>query len=82
MRMPSRIEIRDVTIAWPSIASRNAPIVASTGEPNSFRATSHRSGTASVPRIATPMRQPKGLSAPNRSMPRPMTSLPSGGCTT
>ncbi|CAM5651531.1 hypothetical protein STENM223S_07592 [Streptomyces tendae] len=50
-------------------------------ERNSRRPIRHSSSTERVPSSAVMKRQPNG-SKPNSSSPRPMTYLPTGGCTT
>ena len=73
---------RLMTIALPSIANSRPPIVASASEPVSLFATSMMSTTATMPASAVAIRQPTGLSGPKASIPRPMSHLPNGGCTT
>ncbi|SIH96953.1 Uncharacterised protein [Mycobacteroides abscessus subsp. abscessus] len=79
--MSSRL-VREWTKCSPSIERRTAAAHAKNAERKSFQATSPIRKTVSVPTTATENRQPKESSAPKRSMPSPITHLPSGGWTT
>ena len=73
---------RDITIALPSTARRNAAITATIVDGQSRRATSASRKTAAVPASAVVARHQNALSAPNAAMPSAIIHLPSGGCTT
>ena len=75
----SSIEVRLMTIARPSMASRNPASVPSRSERNILRTVLARTRTLRVPKRTAMMRNPNGL-IPKICSPIAITHLPSGGC--
>ncbi len=81
IRTPSSSEVRAITKARPSSDIMTPATQPKNVERNRRRPMRHSSRIARVPSSAVMKRQPKGLK-PKISSPRPMTYLPTGGCTT
>ena len=80
-RKPSRIEVRLMTMAMPSVARKSPARRVRAGERNRFCVIRQRRNTVMMPQIAVVMRHPTGSVCPNIFMPIAMIHLPVGGWT-
>jgi hypothetical protein len=81
VRKPSRMDVRLMTMAWPSVARKSPAMSVSAGLRKRLYARRHRSSTVMTPQIAVVMRQPTGSACPKIFMPRAMIHFPVGGWT-